>query len=47
MILGVIGEYLARIYMESKDRPIFVLKEDNMEQGYSDEKRINVLQGGF
>lgn len=39
LILGVIGEYLARIYMESKDRPIFVLKEDNMEQGYSDEKK--------
>lgn len=39
LILGVIGEYLARIYMESKDRPIFVLKEDNMEQGDSDEKK--------
>lgn len=29
-ILGVIGEYLARIYMEVKDRPIYVERETNM-----------------
>lgn len=38
LLLGVIGEYLARIYMESKNRPIFVLKEDNMEKGGRSEK---------
>lgn len=32
LILGVIGEYLARIYMESKDRPLFVLKDSNIER---------------
>ncbi|MCM1103046.1 MAG: glycosyltransferase family 2 protein [Clostridium sp.] len=32
LLLGVIGEYLARIYMESKDRPIFILKDSNIKR---------------
>lgn len=39
LLLGVIGEYLARIYMESKDRPIFVLKESNIVRNSNDEKK--------
>lgn len=39
LLLGVIGEYLARIYMESKDRPIFVLKESNLGRSSNDEKK--------
>lgn len=31
-ILGMIGEYLARIYMEVKNRPIFVEKDTNISQ---------------
>ena len=31
MSLGIIGEYLARLYMESKNRPIFVFKDSNIE----------------
>lgn len=38
LLLGVIGEYLARIYMESKDRPIFVAKESNIGKGTGGEK---------
>lgn len=38
LLLGVIGEYVARIYMEAKDRPLFVMKESNMEKGGNGEK---------
>ncbi len=31
MSLGIIGEYLARLYMESKNRPIFIYKDTNVE----------------
>lgn len=37
LLLGVMGEYLARIYIESKERPIFVLKETNMAQNLPEE----------
>jgi len=31
--LGIIGQYLAKIYVQSKDRPVYILKEhfDNEE----------------
>ena len=31
MSLGIIGEYLARLYMETKNRPIFIYKDTNVE----------------
>lgn len=29
--IGVLGEYISRIYMESKKRPIFILKQTNIQ----------------
>ena len=29
--VGILGEYIGHIYMESKDRPIYILKDSNLE----------------
>ncbi len=29
--VGILGEYVAHIYMEAKDRPIFILRQTNLE----------------
>ncbi|NLZ81102.1 MAG: glycosyltransferase family 2 protein [Clostridiales bacterium] len=39
--VGILGEYIGHIYMESKDRPIFILKETNIQltkEDYTNEK---------
>jgi hypothetical protein len=32
MCIGVIGEYLAKMYLEVKNRPIYIIKEKNTEK---------------
>lgn len=32
LCLGVIGQYLSKMYLEVKNRPIYIIKETNMEQ---------------
>ena len=36
--LGIIGEYIGQIYMESKDRPIYLLKQTNIDADQVREK---------
>ena len=31
MSVGVLGEYIGRIYIEAKDRPIYIMKETNLD----------------
>ena len=37
--LGVIGEYLGRVFMETKGRPLYVVAESNLPGEASDEPR--------
>lgn len=30
--IGILGQYIARIYMEAKDRPIYILRQTSIEQ---------------
>lgn len=36
--IGILGEYIAHIYMEAKDRPIYIVKQTNIDHNASDEK---------
>ena len=38
MSIGILGEYSGRIYMESKDRPIYIAKFSNFDEENAEEK---------
>ena len=39
--IGIIGEYIGHIYVESKNRPIFILKETNIPLAEYTEKKLS------
>ena len=36
MSIGILGEYIGRIYMETKDRPIYIVKHSNFDKDKKD-----------
>ena len=40
MSIGILGEYIGRIYMETKDRPIYITKFSNFEDENNEETDI-------
>lgn len=38
MSIGILGEYIGRIYMEAKDRPIYIIKHTNLEENKEKEE---------
>ena len=38
MSIGILGEYIGRIYMESKDRPIYIAKHTNLDNEKNEDK---------
>lgn len=38
MSIGILGEYIGRIYMEAKDRPIYIIKHSNLKENSETEE---------
>ena len=38
MSIGILGAYIGRIYLEAKDRPIYITKFSNFEEENNEEK---------
>ena len=38
MSIGILGEYIGKIYMETKERPIYITKFSNFEDEHNEEK---------
>ena len=45
MSIGILGEYIGKIYMEAKDRPIYITKFSNFEDEDNEEKDDKEING--
>jgi len=44
LCFGIMGQYLSRTYLETKNRPIYVTKETNLEELIESEKELSELK---
>ena len=44
MSIGILGEYIGRIYMETKDRPIYITKFSNFEDENNEEADAGIYE---
>ena len=31
--IGILGQYMSKMYLETKNRPVYIIKESNTEEG--------------
>ena len=45
LCLGIIGKYIGKIFLETKNRPLYFLKETEKDQENNDKIKVYILRG--